>query len=257
MQHPHGFKPFIPAWADDAEWTPAQFRIYAHLCRRAGGKGRAFPSIRSIGRKCHLHKDTVCKCLKALESQGYLKRVRKHGRSNTYFLFTPADLCGATQLPLADIKGQVLSGTGGQGVPETKGQKGIEEKESKERVWNPAPSPVALESAEKWRQRLQARYPAIDVAAELKKAACKKPNFERDWFERHWLPKCTPVVGRKDVAVEQAINQLVYAKHCDEGIAWVKRRYPAADIVSWPDVSINLRQEYAGQVVIRNSPKKT
>lgn len=43
---------FIHSELDDLGLTPEAFRVYCHLVRRAGSKGQAFPSMRSMGEKC-------------------------------------------------------------------------------------------------------------------------------------------------------------------------------------------------------------
>jgi hypothetical protein len=82
-------------------------------------------------------------------------------------LFTPAAECGAT-----DRKERKKEGSAGA-----------------------APAP---ETQEEWIERLRAAWPHVDIAAELRAAEAnrrlQKKRLERDWFEHHWLSKCSAPV---------------------------------------------------------------
>lgn len=81
-------------------------------------------------------------------------------------------------------------------------KKGIEEKgrESAQfaRRGPPAPTHDFQEDQAAWLQRLAEAWPDLDVIRQLANAADdrRKQNkaLERDWFERHWLPNCSPIV---------------------------------------------------------------
>lgn len=75
-----------PAWIsaalDDAGLTPHEFRVLAHVCRRAGdgSNGRGCDaSISSISRTCSMKRDTVRSCLQSLESAGWIRRDGRPG----------------------------------------------------------------------------------------------------------------------------------------------------------------------------------
>lgn len=83
---------FVRSELDDAGLSAAAFRVLAHLSRRAGGDGRAFPSVPSIARVCCLNKQTVWRALMELESCRLLRRKANPGRPNYYFLTPPAPM---------------------------------------------------------------------------------------------------------------------------------------------------------------------
>lgn len=63
-------KPFIPSWLDDANLSQAEFRLYAHLCRRADNKtGIAWPSYETIGEVCGMGRATVARTIKSLQNR--------------------------------------------------------------------------------------------------------------------------------------------------------------------------------------------
>ncbi|MDQ5977452.1 MAG: hypothetical protein QG602_424 [Verrucomicrobiota bacterium] len=75
--------------------------------------------------------------------------------------------------------------------------KGIEKGINKGGEGPPRPQfQVSDESDEAWLARVRQDWPGVDIEAELAKARRKKPEgVERGWFERHWLPGCSPKVG--------------------------------------------------------------
>lgn len=110
IQETRGFNViFIHSALDDAALSPAEFRVYAHLARRASS-GAAWPSVRSIAAVCQLNKDTVCSALNLLEARQMVRRERRGFASTIYFL-TPAAAW------LSETEGQrILSENKGQGV---------------------------------------------------------------------------------------------------------------------------------------------
>jgi hypothetical protein len=60
------------------------------------------------------------------------------------------------------------------------------------------PQPQEKETDDDWIARLQAAHPAIDVRTETEKALKKRNGeaFDRAWFEKSWLPKCSTKFGR-------------------------------------------------------------
>lgn len=82
--------------------------------------------------------------------------------------------------------------------------KPTEEKEKRGARKARKPAPNTLESQDSWLSGLQARWPAVDVKAELVKALRRKPDLERLWFAEHWLPNCSPQVDRKTLAAPAA-----------------------------------------------------
>lgn len=79
-------KPYIPPWLDDSQLPPTQFRILAHLWRRAGLTGECWPSARSIAKACKINRDSVWPAIAALEEKGLLSRKKTFRNSNRYTL---------------------------------------------------------------------------------------------------------------------------------------------------------------------------
>lgn len=138
--------PFIPAWLDEAGLTPVQSRVLIHLWRRADRKtGRCWPGADSIAEKCKIHRDSVWPALKELERRGLLRRQRRTGTSNEFFLFPPGDATGnggptGTEGPTQSLEtdgprslewdGPRSQESDGRGMQETEGRKGIPIKET-------------------------------------------------------------------------------------------------------------------------------
>ncbi len=59
---------------DDSDLNPIEFRVYAHLCRRANDELRAWGSQKDIAKHCKVSVDSVGRALKALEDKGYLEQ---------------------------------------------------------------------------------------------------------------------------------------------------------------------------------------
>ena len=80
-------KPFIPAWLDDLDLSPIEFRLYAHMIRRVSFDGIAWPAHRSIAAKCHVERETVALNLERLVQRGLPVPVKKDRRGHiTYGL---------------------------------------------------------------------------------------------------------------------------------------------------------------------------
>lgn len=58
------------------------------------------------------------------------------------------------------------------------------------------PAPPGEESEEEWLARLRREWPRLDIDSQLRQAEAKRKrdgrDLERVWFERHWLPHCSP-----------------------------------------------------------------
>jgi hypothetical protein len=69
---------FVSADLDDSQLDPYQFRVYAHLCRRANDEQRAFPSIPAIAEKCQMSSRSVQRALAGLEELGFITREAQY-----------------------------------------------------------------------------------------------------------------------------------------------------------------------------------
>jgi DNA-binding MarR family transcriptional regulator len=103
---------------DDMALDPYEFRVYCHLCRRAGANGRAWPGMQSIAAKCGMSKRKVVDCLKALHQRGMIEVERRDSqtsRDTNIYTLTDAD-------KWLDQNGQLLQGGGACGaLPSARG----------------------------------------------------------------------------------------------------------------------------------------
>lgn len=76
---------FVHSAIDDYPLSPEEFRLYAHLARRAGS-GAAYPSLESMARKCRMHKDTARRCLHNLLAYKMLDAHERRGQTTLYTL---------------------------------------------------------------------------------------------------------------------------------------------------------------------------
>ncbi len=92
-------KPFIPSWLDDLGLSSNEFRLYCHLCRRAGNEtGIAYPSAETATAVCGIARNTFWKTIAKLETLGLVKRLgKKFGSSNRYQVLAPI---GANGIPI-------------------------------------------------------------------------------------------------------------------------------------------------------------
>ncbi|MCC7518433.1 MAG: helix-turn-helix domain-containing protein [Verrucomicrobiae bacterium] len=81
---------FIRAELDDHVLIPTEFRLYAHLARRAGTDG-AWPAVRSMARTCRMHEDTVRRCLRRLKELNMVRSQMRPGTTTLYMLTPFAD----------------------------------------------------------------------------------------------------------------------------------------------------------------------
>jgi hypothetical protein len=77
---------FIHSALDEYGLTPAQFRIYCHIARRAGSGGSAFACVDSMARVCRLHEKTIIRALAFLTDRRLLEAKRRPGRTTVYRL---------------------------------------------------------------------------------------------------------------------------------------------------------------------------
>lgn len=77
---------FVHSDIDDFGLNPSQFRIYAHILRRAGRLDRAWPGIDSMSRLCKMNRETVIEAIRFLEVHRLLRVQRTSGKSTIYFV---------------------------------------------------------------------------------------------------------------------------------------------------------------------------
>src|SRR6266436_7371835 len=116
---------FVPRELDDAGLSPVEFRVYAHLARRANKTGRAWPGIDSMAKLCDVTQRTIIRAIDTLETRGMLQVRRKPGELNLYIL-TKQSSWVANKLPTDRCPDVTGDKTGPK--PVTLGQrKGIQE----------------------------------------------------------------------------------------------------------------------------------
>ncbi|WP_082505654.1 helix-turn-helix domain-containing protein [Deinococcus sp. Leaf326] len=76
---------FVHSALDDYPLTPEEFRLYAHLARRASS-GAAYPSRASMASACRMHEDTVGVALKNLLAFKMLDAHERKGKTTLYTL---------------------------------------------------------------------------------------------------------------------------------------------------------------------------
>ena len=80
----------IPEWLTESKISDNAFRVYSTLCRYADKhSGECYPSIKSIGQRCHKSPSTVKRALKKLEDHGAIKVESRYiDNSQTSNLYT-------------------------------------------------------------------------------------------------------------------------------------------------------------------------
>jgi DNA-binding MarR family transcriptional regulator len=77
---------FVHSALDDFGLSPNEFRIYAHLARRANKSKEAWPGIDSMAKICRMDKECVMGAIKILEEKLLLSVEKKRGQTNIYRL---------------------------------------------------------------------------------------------------------------------------------------------------------------------------
>lgn len=138
---------FVHSALDDAGLSANEFRVYAHLARRAGA-GAAFPAVASIAEVCRIHKDTAWAVLRSLEERGMVSRMSRAGLPNIYRLATPnawthpSDSANGKQ-GAPETEGRPPPEIKGWGAPETEGHEGTPSKVLHLRESNKAKAPFS------------------------------------------------------------------------------------------------------------------
>lgn len=103
LQSTRGFNCiFIHSSLDDANLTPHQFRLYAHLSRRAGD-GSCWSGAEDMAKVCCMKRDTVFKCFKELEARNMIQKIKRPGATNLWRLMPPEVWDKAKEQPRVDL----------------------------------------------------------------------------------------------------------------------------------------------------------
>lgn len=76
----------IPAWIDDAELTPNQFRVLCRIARRCGKDSQCHESLDGIASGCKIRRETVQSAIKALKHLGWITAEQREGQTTIYHL---------------------------------------------------------------------------------------------------------------------------------------------------------------------------
>ena len=70
---------------DDADLSPVEFRVLAHICRRAGD-GDCWAGTKSVAKVCRVNLKTARKAVSVLVEKGWVKSMTRNGQTT---VFTP------------------------------------------------------------------------------------------------------------------------------------------------------------------------
>lgn len=96
---------FLHSTVDDSDLTVYEFRVYAHLCRRAGDERRVWEGQKKIALNCKMSRAAAQKALYGLEEKGWIElheRYREDGSQGTNNIIIcgpPASVEGTPRLP--------------------------------------------------------------------------------------------------------------------------------------------------------------
>ncbi|MCC7517867.1 MAG: helix-turn-helix domain-containing protein, partial [Verrucomicrobiae bacterium] len=81
---------FVHSELDDLGLDAQEFRIYAHLARRANGRTKAWPGLSSMTKACRMNRHTVIRAIRGLEERNLIAVRRKTGGLSEYVLTAPS-----------------------------------------------------------------------------------------------------------------------------------------------------------------------
>jgi hypothetical protein len=80
----------IFAVVDDAGLSPVEFRVLAHICRRAG-ENECWASVRTISEKCKINQKTTRAAVHRLEKMGWVSIQKRTGQTSVLIPNTPSN----------------------------------------------------------------------------------------------------------------------------------------------------------------------
>jgi hypothetical protein len=92
---------FIHQFIDEYDLDPFEFRIYAHVVRRTGGKidKEFFASLTKTADICQISVRKIQQALKFLYEAGFLDKVKREGRTDIYKLTPTSEWVDKNDLP--------------------------------------------------------------------------------------------------------------------------------------------------------------
>jgi hypothetical protein len=92
LQETSGFNViFVHSKVDDIGLTTAEFRVYAHLSRRASSNDGCWAGLDSMAATCRMNRDTVRNALEELRNRGMLRVTDRPGKTKIYHLTNPSE----------------------------------------------------------------------------------------------------------------------------------------------------------------------
>lgn len=111
---------FIARFIDEFGLTPVEFRVYAHLSRRQGNKGGAWPGLRSIAKVCRMNKATAATAIQRLSTLGLIEAKITECKRSRYRVRSTQELMNCALIP--DSQKQRLYGLRGRQLSANRGQ---------------------------------------------------------------------------------------------------------------------------------------
>ena len=115
---------FIPSYLDDYPLTPNEFRMYAHIMRRAGTRGDHFESIPNAAKHCHMNVKTARNAIKVLRALRMVIVTERTGQSSIIEPAHEDDWAPPNQVEAirkATLRAPTKSGTGTKIAPTKSG----------------------------------------------------------------------------------------------------------------------------------------
>ena len=81
----------IPSYLDDWGLSPSEFRVYAHIARRAGMGGECWEGTHGMARVCRMNRKTVAAAIARLEKLHIIKVTRRDGKTSQIVLTNSSD----------------------------------------------------------------------------------------------------------------------------------------------------------------------
>jgi DNA-binding MarR family transcriptional regulator len=169
-------RPFFPAWLDDASLSPVQFRILAHLWRRADSSGACWPSGPSIAATCKINRDSVWPAIAILEQRGLLHRSKAFRNSNRYQLRVGGNE-GATETKPAEKEGLQSAESEGLHPAEKEGRQSAE----KEGCKGTPPKELHRRNSNEGTPRGDASIDGLNFADWFKGTLPESINLAKNW----------------------------------------------------------------------------
>jgi hypothetical protein len=191
---------FVHSEIDDYGLTTQEFRVYAHLARRAGKDG-AYPSVDSMAAKCRINRDTAYECLKRLKFLNMIRATKRPGDTTIYTL-TPRSQWKENPEEVSETEGYPLNS-------DTSYRKARDTQVSENRGYKGNPSEgTPLKDNTVVRQTAASPLSKNDSLTQAPKANGRSPNGDAAVFKEDVSEKKTPQapIRKKAYAVAERLR---------------------------------------------------